>query len=536
MLPQKLPNFNRIEFEDTCKRNFLFDISFDLYSDIAGLYDYGPVLCTIKNNFIQEWKRHFIIEENMCEIECTCFTPEEVFINSGYVKRFNDIMFKNIIENDNNKVYYLRPELSQGIFMNFKRLMESQAKQIPFAIASIGQAFRKEIAPNNSLLQVKEFTLAEIVHFIDPNNKKHAQFDSIKGVSIFSWNREHQANGKEPTLDTINNLVAKKIIDNETLGYFIAKTQLFLQNIGIKYIRFRQHRIDEIANYAQDCWMAECLTSYGWVDCICLTDRSIYDLTQHSNETGKGLYVREDLETPIIVEKKKIIIDNKELVKKTFDKFTEQIINHIENMNVTDEILENFRNNSGEIKLQISDIQFVITKDMYDIITECEKQSSRNYIPNAIGTSFSINKILYSCLEQNFFVRKNENKEKKRTGFSILPNLAYRQVAIIASDKNQKFNNMIKRLCDECNYHNISFYQDDSSISISISIEEKYARMDEMGIPYCITCDFVDDFSVALRERDTTKQIRISFGDISNIVKDLCKGRILWSNLLKKYK
>lgn len=95
MLPQKLQNFNRAEFEDTCKRKFFFDNAFDLYGGVAGLYDYGPVLCAIKNNFIQEWRRHFIIEENMCEIECTCVTPEEVFIHSGHVARFNDVMCKD---------------------------------------------------------------------------------------------------------------------------------------------------------------------------------------------------------------------------------------------------------------------------------------------------------------------------------------------------------------------------------------------------------------------------------------------------------
>ena len=95
MLPNKLENFNRSEFEDTCKRKFFFDSSFDIYGGVAGLYDYGPVLCTIKNNFIQLWRRHFILEENMSEIECTCITPEEVFINSGHVERFNDIMCRD---------------------------------------------------------------------------------------------------------------------------------------------------------------------------------------------------------------------------------------------------------------------------------------------------------------------------------------------------------------------------------------------------------------------------------------------------------
>jgi glycyl-tRNA synthetase len=616
MLPQKLQNFNRTEFEDTCKRKFFFDSAFDLYGGVAGLYDYGPVLCAIKNNFIQEWRRHFIIEENMCEIECTCVTPEEVFIHSGHVARFNDVMcrdiktgecfrldkhlenvleeilnintdpnmipelkqllidvgsmklealkevvekynvkspkgnplsepfpfnlmFKNAIGPDGTKVGYLRPELAQGIFMNFKRLMDTYyGKQIPFAIASIGQAFRNEIAPRNSLLRVREFTLAEIEHFVDPNNKKHAKFDLVKDVSIFAWNRDHQATGKEPTLSTIGDLVANKIIDNETLGYFIARTQLFLQSVGIKYARFRQHRKDEMAHYAQDCWDAECLTSYGWVECVGIADRSAYDLTQHSNGSGKELFVREELETPIVVEKKKIVVDNKELVKKTFDKNAGRIINTLEKMSVTEEMLENFRNGSGEIKLSFPEKdnsvtkQYIVTKDMYDIVTECEKQTFRKYIPNVIEPSFGIGRILYSCLEQNYFVRKTENKEEKRAGFSILPNLAYRKVAVVALVKNIKFEPLIKQLCTELNDLHITFYTDDSGISIG----RKYARMDELGIPYCITCDFEEDGCVTLRERDSTKQVRIPIIDVTNIVEKLCRDKISWDDLQEKYK
>src|SRR5665647_1289707 len=95
MLPDKLPNFNRTEFEDTCKRKFFFDNSFDIYGGVSGLYDYGPVLCSIKNNFIQVWRQHFVLEENMNEIECTCITPEEVFLHSGHIERFNDVMCKD---------------------------------------------------------------------------------------------------------------------------------------------------------------------------------------------------------------------------------------------------------------------------------------------------------------------------------------------------------------------------------------------------------------------------------------------------------
>jgi glycyl-tRNA synthetase len=599
MLPNKLHNFNRAEFEDTCRRKFFFDNAFDIYGGVAGLYDYGPVLCAIKNNFIQEWRRHFILEENMCEIECTCVTPEEVFHHSGHIARFNDVMikddktgecfrldkhlesvfeemvenkktdpvqlpilkqllidvgsmnieqlkqvvekynvkspkgnplsepfpfnlmFKNAIGPDGNKVGYLRPELAQGIFMNFKRLMDTNnAKQIPFAIASIGQAFRNEIAPRNSLLRVREFTLAEIEHFVDPNNKSHSKFNTIKDIGIFAWKRELQAEGKEPVLSTIGELVANKTIDNETLGYFIGRTQLFLQNIGVKYVRFRQHRKDEMAHYAQDCWDAECLTSYGWVECVGIADRSAYDLTQHSNGSKTELCVREDLEKPIFVQKKKIVAD-RELIKKTFDKDAGRIINYLE------KVLNPNSIEYSDLNIELGGNKYDILQNMYDIVTEGEKQTYRKYIPNVIEPSFGIGRILYSCLEQNYFVR---NGEEKRAGFSIGPNLAYRQVAVISVIQNEKFEPIIKKICTDLNKLHVTFYTDDSKVAIG----KKYARIDEIGIPYCITCDSENDGCVTLRERDSMKQVRIKIEKVVNIVNDLCIDKIDFEQLSMK--
>lgn len=77
---------------------------------------------------------------------------------------------------------------------------------------------------------------------------------------------------------------AQGIVDNETLGYFIARTYLFLTKLGIdkKRLRFRQHLANEMAHYAQDCWDAEIECSYGWFECVGCADRSAYDLKAHT--------------------------------------------------------------------------------------------------------------------------------------------------------------------------------------------------------------------------------------------------------------
>ena len=78
--------------------------------------------------------------------------------------------------------------------------------------------------------------------------------------------------------------VLQGIINNETLGYFIGRTYLFLSILGIhkERLRFRQHLLNEMAHYAADCWDAEIECSYGWIECVGLADRSAYDLKAHT--------------------------------------------------------------------------------------------------------------------------------------------------------------------------------------------------------------------------------------------------------------
>ena len=87
------------------------------------------------------------------------------------------------------------------------------------------------------------------------------------------------------------------MIDNQTLGYFIARIFLFFTKIGIdpSRLRFRQHMSNEMAHYASDCWDGEIFTSYGWIECCGCADRSAYDLSVHSAKTGAKLVVREEL-------------------------------------------------------------------------------------------------------------------------------------------------------------------------------------------------------------------------------------------------
>lgn len=219
---------------------------------------------------------------------------------------------------------YMRPETAQGHFLNFSRLLEFNNGRIPFASAHIGKSFRNEISPRAGLLRVREFTMAEIEHYVDPKDKKHDRFDEIKDVELELLDRHVQASGSTKlTTMRVGDAVSQGVIANETLGYFLARISLFLIKIGIDptRLRFRQHMSNEMAHYATDCWDAEIQSSFGWTECVGCADRAAYDLSVHSNRTGHPLVARQALKEPIVTERY-VPEFNKKSFGKTFGKDT----------------------------------------------------------------------------------------------------------------------------------------------------------------------------------------------------------------------
>ena len=111
-------------------------------------------------------------------------------------QEFN-LMFQTEIGPTGNIKGFLRPETAQGIFVNFKRLLEFNQGKLPFAAAQIGNAFRNEISPRSGLIRVREFTMAEIEHFCDPTDKSYSKFESVKNTELSLYSSDCQMEGKE---------------------------------------------------------------------------------------------------------------------------------------------------------------------------------------------------------------------------------------------------------------------------------------------------------------------------------------------------
>lgn len=450
-----------------------------------------------------------------------------------------NLMFQTQIGPSGGSIGYLRPETAQGQFLNFAKLLEFNQQQMPFASASIGKSFRNEISPRAGLLRVREFLMAEIEHFVDPQGgKKHARFDEVKDVELVLLNRDTQLAGKTDVEKVpIGKAVADKTVDNETLGYFLARIQLFLKKIGVDQskIRFRQHMANEMAHYAADCWDAELLTSYGWVECVGCADRSAYDLTVHAKKTGANLVVRERLEKPMVIEEWVCDLDKKKFGP-FFKKDGKTVEAAVEALSQAQrEALALDLAQDGKISIDVEGVgngKVEINKDLITIERRTRTENIREYTPNVIEPSFGIGRILYSLLEHNYWTRGNDGGDEARGVLSFTPVVAPTKVLLVPLSSHESFKPLIKHISNRLRKIGVSSRIDDSSASIG----KRYSRNDELGTPLGITIDFqsLKDNTFTLRDRDSTKQVRADEDKIMSAILSMVDATKTWEDIEKE--
>jgi len=193
-----------------CKRRgFIFQSS-EIYGGLQGTYDFGPLGVELKNNLKNAWWEAMVYENDNIEgLDSSILTNPLVLKYSGHEETFSDpmvdckscnlrfredqvpdhckkedlteprqfnLMFKTSVGplEDGSNYAYLRPETAQQIFTNFKNVLDSTSRPIPFGIAQIGKAFRNEITPRNFIFRVREFEQMELEYFVMPGEDEDA--------------------------------------------------------------------------------------------------------------------------------------------------------------------------------------------------------------------------------------------------------------------------------------------------------------------------------------------------------------------------
>ena len=199
-----------------CKRRGFIYQSSSIYGGLQGLYDYGPMGVELKRNLTKTWWEDMVhLRDDVEGLDSSILTNRKVLHYSGHEETFSDpmvdcrecksrwredhiennicpkcssndltdarpfnLMFKTqvgpVVDDsaDSSAVAYLRPETAQGIFINFKNILDSSGVKIPFGIAQIGKSFRNEITPKNFIFRVREFEQMEMEFFVKPGEDK----------------------------------------------------------------------------------------------------------------------------------------------------------------------------------------------------------------------------------------------------------------------------------------------------------------------------------------------------------------------------
>ena len=600
----------RAALVNVLERKLFFIPSFKIYGGVAGFFDYGPPGCAIKQNVTQFWRQHFVLEENMHEIECPAVTPEPVLRASGHVERFTDFMVTDLVtgdchradhlleniletiidENPNDTaakdmlvrvgemgaedidaalkhynatapetgnaisaaypfnlmfktsigpkgdlVGYLRPETAQGIFVNFKDLYNYNSHKLPFAAAQIGNSYRNEINPRAGLLRVREFTQAEIEHFVHPDDKTHPKFKYVGELDPLLYSRDLQlGTEKKPQRMLLRRAVDEGVIANETLAYFIGRTYEFCVKIGLNpdRVRFRQHLQHEMAHYAEDCWDCEVETSYGWVECAGLADRSAYDLTAHEGASKQDLKAYETFPEPRMMEVVEVT-PNKKLLGKELKRDAQTVADALCAMSDCDAMeMKGKHENGEEVPLQVNGNAFAIKSEWVEIAKKTKKISGRHFTPGVIEPSFGIGRMLYCMFEHCYYVRQGD---EQRTVFKFSPIAAPIKTTVLPLMSKPELVEVAEAIGRDLRAAGISNTVDSSSATVG----KRYARNDEIGVPMAITVDFdsleSDDRSVTLRDRDTTSQVRVPRDKIVEVVRSLAEMQTTWEAVCAVY-
>jgi len=304
---------------------------------------------------------------------------------------------------------------------------------------------------------------------------------------------------------------------------------------GIKpaKLRFRQHQSNEMAHYANDCWDAEILTSYGWVECAGHADRGCFDLTKHTEKSKEKLaYYEEFKDGPRLIKVYKPTL-NKGLLGKTFKKAQEVISNYVTYVCTDDEKAKELKeklDQAGSVELEISGEKYTVTKAMVQIDMVEEKVGGESITPHVIEPSFGLGRIIYSILEHSYNVREGD---EQRGYLSLPPIIAPTKVSVLPLRTSDVLQPFISRIVGLLKEQGISSKVDETGNAIG----RRYARTDEIGIPFGITIDFdtANDDTITLRERDTMTQVRIPINEVAPVLKQLCDATLTWVQVTEKY-
>jgi glycyl-tRNA synthetase len=572
------------------RRGFFFQSS-GAYGGVAGFYTYGPQGATLKANLEEAWRDRFVTREGHMEIDAPDVMPEAVFEASGHLDTFDDMIIEcpgcgathradHLIEDatdieeaesmaneavmelvaehdigcpscgaslagepvDNfNLMFgtnigpgdaapgYLRPETAQGIFVEFPQLAEYARNQLPFGVAQVGKAYRNEISPRKSLVRVREFTQAELEHFVDPETDE-PPIERVADVELplYAAEAQQDEDGNLREL-TVREAVDEGVVESEWVAFYLGLAKGWYERVGVDMDRFRyrQHLPGELSHYASDTWDAESEVGGDWVEVTGFAYRGDYDLASHAAHSGEDYDVFKQYDEPVTVERPTVDPEMSELGP-AFGGDAEAVAEALEDLAERDPDAFRAAGEDGTVTVEVDGQEYAVPVEQTGFAVEEVTEAGERVTPHVVEPSFGVGRLVYTVLAHAYETDVVDGEE--RTYLSLPPALAPTTVGVFPLMDRDGLGERAREVATQLREAGLSVAYDDSG-----AIGRRYRRQDEVGTPFCVTVDYDtlgegDDpdlaGTVTVRERDTTAQRRVGIEELPGTLRALRDGEV----------
>jgi len=480
---------------------------------------------------------HLLEEKGISSAEAEKMTLEEVaqeIERHGVVcpdcgGKFNQpqrylTMFQTTIGPYSGSVGYGRPEAAQNIFVEFNRLFTAARERLPFGCIQIGHALRNEISPRQGLIRLREFTIADLEFFFDPEEPACNMIKEVENEVLPILLCKTRLKECEDVTDfTVREALDQKIILSEWQAFFMAMAKKLLTELGVpaNKQRFIEKLTWEKAHYSSQSFDQEVLVDrWGWVEVSGHAYRTDYDLSCHMKASGVDMTVYKEYPSPVEKEEltvKPIMAKLGPVYKADAAKVATALAK-VPAQKVAEEL--------AKVGSFIVD-NYQVFPEQVDISKQKTIVRGTRFVPHVVEPSFGSDRLFYVALEYAYGVKDD------RVVLSFPRNIAPIQVGIYPLMSKDGLDVKAKEVQKTLVSNGFQTEFDETG-----SIGRRYARADEAGIQLGITIDYesLEDDTVTVRDRDSWQQVRTKIVDLPKQLHEYFEEKINFEQLGKLIK
>jgi glycyl-tRNA synthetase len=561
---------------DLAKRRGYFWPSFEIYGGVSGYLDLGPLGARLKRRIEDEWLNLFVYQHGFVAVSTPVITPERVFIASGHVDHFKDLMvtckkcgrhFKAdhviteampgrtdiateamssreidaFIEQNtilcpecggslSNAEYFLtmfktnigpygdvtgygRPEAAQGIFVDFKRVYEASREKFPLGIAQIGTVMRNEISPRQGPIRLREFTIMEMEIFFDPAEAGCPYLNRVKEIELpILAAKEREGGGSRLTRATATEAAAKGYVMTEWSAYMMALSVEFAAALGIP---LEKQRFEEKLPNERSHYSSQTFDHQIWLD-----RWGWVEIAGHAYRTDFDLtaHIKHSGVDLSIFKPYTSPVEKQTTVVVPVESVLGPLLRE-----KTRAVVESLKSVEPDLVKRALDehgyfetLGFKVLPSHVRFEERTVRGTGKRVVPHVVEPSFGAERVVYSALEYAY------TRVRDRVVLKLPVHLAPVQMMVFPLMAKDGLSEIALEVTRFLTDQEFSVEYDEAG-----TIGRRYARADEIGVPISITIDYdtTKDGTVTLRDRDSWRQVRSAWRNVADPLHRFFRGR-----------